>query len=156
MFAKLMSIPDACLPDYFRLVTTLAPPEWEPLVRDRPMEAKKRLAEEVIRTFHSVADARAARTEWERIHSAREIPQDLPEVALGADLFNERGKIWIGRLLAGAGLAKGTGEGRRLVAQGGVYVDGQRFDDPEGELELQRPVVVQIGRRRFARVRRAG
>jgi tyrosyl-tRNA synthetase len=79
----------------------------------------------------------------------------MPEVTLPADAFKEDGRIWIGRLLTAAGLVPSSREAKRLVDQGGVAINGERVSDPDAELELADGSVVQVGRRKFARVRRA-
>ncbi len=82
-----------------------------------------------------------------------ELPEEIPEVRLPSDAVRE-GKAWLPRVLVAAGLAASNAEARRAVAQGGVRLDGEPLDDPEAELELERLVgaVLQVGRRRFARV----
>jgi len=155
MFSKLMSLGDTVMEQYYRLLTHVPAAEYRSQIAERPMEAKKRLGELVAADYHGREAAAAARVEWERIHSARQTPEDMPEVALPADAFREDGLIWVARLLVAAGLVQGTREGRRLVEQGGVQVDGERVTDPDAALPCRDGMVVQVGRRRFARVRRA-
>jgi len=156
MYEKLMSISDPMMREYFRLATDLPPTEYQSLVQERPMEAKKLLAGTLTGAYHGAAAAEAARGEWERVHSAREMPADIAEVTLPADAFKEDGRIWIGRLLSAAGLVQGTREARRLVEQGGVSIDGERVSDPNAEIAVHDGMIVQVGRRKFARVRHAG
>jgi tyrosyl-tRNA synthetase len=155
MYDKLMSISDTMMPEYYRLLTDVPAPEILSTTRDQPMEAKKRLAGMIVTTYHGAAAGEAARGEWERVHSRREIPDEMPEVAVPADAFKEDGRIWIGRLLTAAGLVPSSREARRLVDQGGVAINGERISDPDAEIELVDGSVVQVGRRKFARVRRA-
>lgn len=154
MFSKLMSISDVAMPEYYRLLTDVPAAEYAKLVAEQPMEAKKRLAGVITETYHSREAAAAAREEWERVHSRREIPADMPEVTLPADAFKEDGRIWIGRLLTAAALAPSSREARRLVEQGGVSINGERVTDADAEIDLQDGSVVQVGRRKFARVRK--
>jgi len=155
MFSKLMSISDNAMPEYYRLLTDLPASDYAAGVTGSPMEAKKRLAGTVTAMYHSQTAASEARDEWERVHSRREIPAEMPDVELPADAFKEDGRIWIGRLLTVAGLAPSTREARRLVDQGGVSINGERVTDPDAEIELVDSSVLQVGRRKFARVRRA-
>jgi tyrosyl-tRNA synthetase len=155
MFSKLMSLGDATMATYYDLLTDLPRAEYEAEIAARPMEAKKRLGERVAGVYHGAEAARAARSEWERIHSARETPDEMPEVALPAEAFKEDGRIWVARLLTASGLVQGSREGKRLVEQGGVSVDGEKVTDPEAEIAFRDGMVVQVGRRKFARVRRA-
>jgi tyrosyl-tRNA synthetase len=152
MFSKLMSISDSMMGDYYRLLTYIPESDYAPLAREQPMEAKKRLAAAITSTYHDEPAATAARAEWERVHSARELPADMPQVPLPPDALKEDGRVWIGRLLVAAGLVQGTREARRLVEQGGVAVDGERVSDPDAEIEVREGMVVQVGRRKFARI----
>jgi tyrosyl-tRNA synthetase len=154
MFDKLMSISDAMMADYYALVTDVPRSEYEPLVREQPMEAKKRLAAAIITTYHDAGEAKAAREEWERVHSERKLPEDIPEVSLPPETFKENGRIWIARLLVAAGLVQGTREARRLVDQEAVAINGEKLTDPDAEIEVVDGMVVQVGRRKFARVRK--
>jgi tyrosyl-tRNA synthetase len=155
MFSKLMSIADDVMPNYYELLTSVPAPDYTSLVREQPMEAKKRLAGTIVEQYHDADAARAAREEWERIFSARRMPTDVPDVVIPADAFKEDRTIWIGRLLVAAGLAPGTREARRLVEQDAVSIDGEKLRDPDADVAFRDGMVVQVGRRRFARVRRA-
>jgi tyrosyl-tRNA synthetase len=155
MFSKLMSISDAMMPEYYELLTERPMAEVQSLVAAQPMEAKKQLAAAVVETYHGAAAAAASRQEWEGIHSRHELPADMPEVAIPAGEIKPDGTIWIVRLLQLAGLAGGTNEARRAIEQGGVQLDGERLHDPAAEVPFRDGMVVQIGRRRFARVRRS-
>jgi tyrosyl-tRNA synthetase len=154
MFEKLMSISDGMMPDYYRMLTEVPESTYAPLVREQPMEAKKQLAAAIAGGYHGNDAAAAARAEWERVHSARQLPEEISEVPIPADAFNPDGKIWIARLLVTAGLSGGTRDARRLVEQGGVAIDGEKVTDPDAAIDLRDGMVVQVGRRRFARVRR--
>lgn len=152
-FDKLMSISDQTMAAYYDLLPEVRGADRS-LLEQNPMEAKKRLAAAVVSTYHGEEAAGAARAEWERVHSARQAPQDVPEVTLPADAFKEDGKIWIARLLTASGLVQGSREARRLVEQGGVSLNGERVDNPDAEIEVEDGMLVQVGRRKFARVRR--
>ena len=116
-----------------------------------PRDAKRRLAREIVTRFHSADAALAAEAHFDRVHRQRELPEDIPEVALRPDQLEE-GRIWIARLLVEAGLASSTSEARRLVAQGGVRINGEVVGDPSLDWTVEPGAVVQVGRRRFARV----
>lgn len=155
MFDKLMSISDTAMPEYYRLLTDVPQTEFGPLTQEQPMEAKKRLASVLTRMYHSTDSAAHARDEWERVHSRREIPAEIPEVTVPAEAFKENGLITIARLLTTATLATSGREARRLAEQGGVAINGEKITNPDAEIDLQDGSVVQVGRRKFARVRRA-
>lgn len=163
MFGKLMSISDEAMRDYFILCTDLPEEEIESLLaeasagRINPKDAKRRLAREIISLYHGSPAASAADAEWNRVHSAGEIPADLPDVELPADSIRD-GKIWACRLLVSAGMAKGTGDARRLIEQGAVTLNGTKLEDPAAELtrsELD-GAILRVGPRRYARVKISG
>ncbi len=159
-FGKVMSIPDDLLPTWFRLCTDLAPDEVEEVERglaDRslhPAEQKRRLAREIVRLYGDAEAARAAEERFDRVHREREIPEHVGEASIPEEAVQE-GKVWVPRLLASLGLAASNSEARRLIEQGGVRIDGDRVSDPDVEwprADLSGRVL-QVGRRRFVRLR---
>ena len=155
MFDKLMSISDEMMPAYFRLLTDLEEGEIESILAGHPLEAKKRLGGEIVTMYHSADDAQAARQRWEQVFSQRQMPDDIPTLEIAAESFNEADRLWLPRLLVLAGLASGSREARRFVEQGAVRVNGDKITDVDAELALIGETIVQVGRRRFARVVRA-
>jgi tyrosyl-tRNA synthetase len=158
MFGKAMSIPDEVMPMYYELATDVPMDEIDAIkqgIQDgsvHPMDAKKRLAYEITRIYHNAEAAQAAREEFERVFSQREIPTDIPEFVVPSDQLKE-GKIWIVRLLTLADMAKSNGEARRLVEQGGVTIDGERIAAPGDELEIKDGQILRAGKLRFARLK---
>ncbi len=139
IFGKLMSVSDDLMWRYLELLSDRSLEEIGGL-RDKvnggglhPMEVKKMLAEEIAARYHSPGEAAAARGEFERVFQKRGLPEDMEEVRLAA----REGGIWLPQLLKEAGLAQGTSEARRLMAQGAVkLLDGggavaRVLDDPE-------------------------
>jgi tyrosyl-tRNA synthetase len=155
-FRKLMSIADRLLPAYYEFVTELPLDAARSLIADAPMEAKKQLAQHVVDDYHGDGAGQLARREWERIYSARQPPAEISDVAVPAAEIRPDGTIWLPRLLVLAGLAGGSNEARRAVEQKAVRVDGEQITDPAAELAFRDGMVIQIGRRRFARVRGGG
>src|SRR5947208_1788111 len=131
IFGKLMSISDSMMPTYFELATEVPMDEVESLLaqadtgRANPKDIKRRLAREIVSTYHGADAASTADAEFDRVHARHERPQEIPEIELPADSVRN-GTVWVCRLLVAAGLAKGTGEARRLIEQGGVKINGQR------------------------------
>ncbi|MBI3911886.1 MAG: tyrosine--tRNA ligase [Armatimonadetes bacterium] len=152
MYAKVMSIGDGLMHDYYEYLTQIPMAEARRQIEADPMAAKRRLAREMVASFHSATAAREAESVWERIHRKRQLPESMPELLLPADAVKPDGSVWLARLLTLAGMAAGTREARRLVEQGGVLVDGQRVTDPDAEIPVREGTVVQVGRRRFVRV----
>ncbi len=151
MFGKLMSIPDHVLGDYLRLLTDIPDSEIDQILERmaegtlNPRDVKELLAVTIVTDLHSAADAERARQHFHRVHRLRELPEDIPEIAVPA-----RARVL--DLVVRAGFARSNNEARRLINQGGVRLDGQRADDPERVIELTAPVVLQVGKRRFARL----
>jgi tyrosyl-tRNA synthetase len=149
MFAKLLSISDALMWKYFTLLSFRPEAELAALKREvdggrNPKDAKVMLAKEITARFHSAAAADAAEQDF--MNRARGgVPDDIAELALaGAPLA-------IGALLKQAGLAPSASEALRLVEQGGVRIDGTVVSDRGLKVGAGR-YVVQIGKRKFARV----
>nr|MCU0966957.1 tyrosine--tRNA ligase [Burkholderiaceae bacterium] len=149
MFAKLLSISDDMMWRYFTLLSFRSEADIARLRQDvaqgrNPKEAKVLLAKEITARFHSAAAAERAEADFE-LRARGGVPQDIAEVALsGAPLA-------LGSLLKQANLAPSSSEALRLVDQGGVRIDGALVSDKG--LKLPAGVyVVQVGKRRFARV----
>ena len=147
MFGKLMSIPDEAMPEYFQLLLGTAVP-------DGPANgAKRELGRRIVERFHGTGSGAEAEAAFNRVFVDRGAPDDAPEVALGDFLDNGGGEIHLPALLRGAfGLS--SSEGRRLLTQGGVKLDGealppQPLDLPAERLEGR---MLQVGKRRFARL----
>jgi tyrosyl-tRNA synthetase len=149
MYAKTMSISDAQMWRWYALVSLRPEAEIAALRREveggrNPMDAKVMLAKEITERFHSRAAADAAEQDF-RHRAAGGIPDEIPEVVLvGAPLA-------IGVLLKQAGLVPSTSEAMRLIDQGGVRIDGALVSDKALKLGMGTRVV-QVGKRRFARV----
>ena len=150
MFAKLLSIDDMLMWRYFTLLSRCADDEIATLKREveagrNPKDAKVMLAKEITARFHGASAADAAEQDFE--HRARGgIPDDIAELTLaGAPLA-------IGALLKQAGLVPSTSEAMRMVEQGGVRIDGAVVSD-KGLKVAAGSFVLQVGKRKFARVR---
>ena len=157
MFAKLMSIPDKLMETYFELTTDVPMDEVSQLLegvaegRLHPKTIKQRLAREVVSIYHHQSAAKSAQAEFDRIHRDRQLPTDIPTISVDDSELTE-GRIWVGRLLTIAGLAKSSSEARRLVKQGGVRLDGEKINDPTLLIGLKNNQIVQVGKRRFIKI----
>lgn len=151
MFGKVMSIPDPAIVNYYTLATPLRPAEVDAVAREiedgtlRPMDAKKRLAEEITAVFHGRPAAEAARAYFESTFQRRETPEEMPEHAV-------EGETPLAAVLVAAGLAKSNGEVRRLVAQGAVSVNGEAVADATSIVRAGDEI--RVGRHRFLRITR--
>ena len=152
MFGKLMSIPDKLMRDYYTLLTSIPLPEVETLLAGHPRDAKSRLAKEIVAFYHSSADAEAAAQEFDRIFRDHALPDDIPDLPVPPALLDDPAGVWIVKLLADTALASSGGDARRLIAQGGVTLDGTRITDVDAHLKLNGGEILRVGKRRFARL----
>jgi tyrosyl-tRNA synthetase len=147
MFGKLMRLPDDAMVIYFELLLGEEVPEGD------PMEAKRGMARRILERFHDPSAAEAAEARFDTVHVAREVPDDIPEVSLkDADGVNT-GQVHLPALIAGT-FEMSTSEARRLLAQGGVKLDGESLDAEHLDVPLEEVSgrVLQVGKRRFARL----
>ncbi len=153
MFGKLMSISDELMWRYFELLSFRPLPEVEGLRHSvaegrNPRDVKFLLAGELVTRFHGAGSAERAQAAFIAVHRDSATPENLPEHRVPAP----EGRIGIGHALKAAGLVSSTSEAFRLIAQGGVRVDGERVEDRGRELAAPGEHVVQVGKRRFARL----
>ncbi len=152
IYGKAMSIPDALMGRYFELLTGIPDDELERMRRDlaagalHPRDAKMRLAHVLTVRFAGVAEADAAQEEFVRVFQKHALPEDMPVHRVDAS------PLGIVPLLVGAGLAPSNSEARRLIAGGGVRLDGQAVADPALDVVPADGMVVQVGKRRFVRL----
>jgi len=149
MFGKLMSISDVLMWRYFELLSFRSIEEIAHFRQEaeggrNPRDFKVMLAQEIVGRFHSPADAERALEDFN--HRAKGgVPDDIPSVTLAG------GPLAIGQLLKQAGLVPSTSEALRNIEQGGVKIDGATVSDKGLKVEPGE-FVVQVGKRRFARV----
>jgi tyrosyl-tRNA synthetase len=153
MYGKAMSIPDELIAKYWRLALDTRDEDVAGVERglaagDNPRDWKRRLAHALAVEYHGEEAAKAAEAHFDRLFVRHDLPESIPEVTLTVD-GNAAALTWV---LREAGLASSTSEGRRLIEQGGVSVDGERVADPGWTLAAGLTVVIQVGKRRFARV----
>lgn len=149
MFGKIMSIPDRLFPVYLNYVTAVPPAErkrWLESFGQDPREGKAALAEEITAFYWGRPAACEARQEFDRVFKNKEVPEDIQDIEMEASSLD------IVSLLKEAGLVASKGEGRRLVEQGGVKIDQEKVTDVSKKVDLSKAVLVQCGKRKFARV----
>jgi tyrosyl-tRNA synthetase len=147
IFGKLMSISDELMWRYIDLLSFSSQSEITKWKGEHPRDVKVRFAKEIVARFHSADAARQAEEEFEKRHRHGETPDDMPEVTLHA-----ADGLAIAQVLKQAGLAPSATEAQRMIEQGGVKIDGDKVSDRT--LKLGRgTVVIQVGKRKFARVR---
>jgi tyrosyl-tRNA synthetase len=159
MYGKVMSIPDTLMVTYFELCTEVPLDEVQAVEeglrtgRLHPRDVKRRLAREIVAVWHGREAAERAEEEFDRVFAREELPSEIPEVTVPARELEAGGRLGVVALLRRTGLVHSNSEARRLIAQGGVSVDGRRVTDPEDKVEVHTGLVVRVGKRRFARLR---
>jgi tyrosyl-tRNA synthetase len=148
MFGKLMSIPDEAMDEYYRLLLGQERPDTP------PNEAKRELGRRLVDRFHGEGAGAAAEEHFNRVHVKHEVPEEIPEVELGEYRADGNGLVHLPRLISGA-FGVSSSEGRRLIQQGGVKLDGEPVPAQPLDLEIDSldGRVLQVGKRRFCRLR---
>lgn len=154
MFGKIMSVSDTLMWRYYELLS------WRPMVevaalravaesgRRNPRDIKFELAQEIVARFHGQVAADRARDDFVARFQRHQLPEDLPEVTVASWAQG----LPLPNLLKEAGLVASTTEARSLLRQGAVKLDGERVEDPELRFASGASHVVQVGKRRFARI----
>ena len=152
IFGKVMSISDDLMWRYYELCTDVSPVDLTSL-RDsvergerNPRDVKAELGKQIVADFYSEADARAAEDHFNLLFRSKQAPEDIEERTV------QSGPWKLPRLLVELELAPSMAEARRLIEQGGVYVDGERAS-ADLNLSPERTFLIQVGKRRFMRVR---
>jgi tyrosyl-tRNA synthetase len=156
IYGKVMSISDELMLRYYELLSDVDLATLQKIKDgvagtpggNHPMESKKALAKELVARFHDRSQALRAEDDFVQQFGQREIPEDIPVVEVSLD-----GPVWICRLLTETGLAASNGEARRILLQGGVKLDGEKILDPDHEIPASGELVVQVGKRRFSRIK---
>lgn len=153
MYGKVMSLPDFCMQQYFKLVTRWTPDRITAIFdelnsgRLHPRDVKMQLALEITGTFWGDDAARHAQDEFIRMFQKHDVPSEMPVFVSG------EGKSVLD-VLVDSGLVKSRSEGRRLVEQRGVKLDGDALIDPNAS--FPHPGILQVGKRNFLRVQIQG
>ncbi len=151
MYGKVMSIPDEPMGEYYRLLTDVPQEEIDQMLADaksgavNPRDLKARLAKMIVADLHSPADAERAEAAFDSVYRQHQLPEEMPEVSIASG-------TGILQVLTASGVAKSNREARRLIEQGGIRLDGERWTNPEASVEITGPTVLQAGRRRFIRL----
>ncbi len=146
IYGKTLSLPDSAMGKWYELLLD------RPVPTDAaPRDAKRALARALVARFHDEAAAARAEEQFDRVHVAREAPEEIEEASFEAS----DGAVHLPAVLEAVfGLSRS--EGRRLLAQGGVRLDGEALSGDDQDLPAERldGAVLQVGKRRFRRLRR--
>jgi tyrosyl-tRNA synthetase len=149
MYGKVMSLPDFAMGDFMRLATRWNPAEIEAIETDlssgkiHPRDAKMKLAREITTIFYSEAEAQSAEAAFIQVFQKGDVPDEMPEYTL------QDGDTVLHVMRTG-NLVSSNSEGRRMVQQNAVSLDGDKLDNPMAP--FPGPGVLRVGRRKFLRV----
>ena len=144
IFGKIMSIDDQLMIRYYELLTSQ---DIDAVKAAHPMEAKKKLAEEIIERFYDRGAAVKAREEFEGVFSDRNsLPADMPEYTISDE------KRWLPHILTASGMTKSNSEALRLIKEKAVEIDGVKVLHSDMELQPGQVQIIKIGKRRFIKI----
>ena len=154
IFGKVMSASDDLMLRYYELVSAVPLDELQKIKDNiksgalHPMEAKKRLAAELVDRFCAAGDGCRAREEFEKVFSKKDMPDDIRVV----DVAWEGEKMKLVKIMAQAGVAKSNSEARRLIQQGAVEIDQKPVKDVDLEISATGAFILRVGKKRFVQV----
>jgi tyrosyl-tRNA synthetase len=152
MFGKVMSIKDEHIIRYFKLITPLSNEEIKIMEQEmiegkNPRDFKVKLAKTIISQYHNIDEAEKAEVEFINVFSKNQIPEVINEIELTVE---GEGNYWIPKLLHILGLVGSTSDGKRMLDQGGVKIDGNKTT--EANIKVENEMVIQVGKRKFAKI----
>ena len=151
MFGKVMSIPDSLMVKYYELLSRRSLADIDKLALElregtvNPRDVKMDLAKELVERFLGSAAVGEAVLHWQRVFQGGELPAEMPEIPVPSEA------TWIVKLLVDCGLTASNGEARRLIAQGGVKVNGVKLEEVDAVILPAAGDVLQAGKRKFVR-----
>jgi tyrosyl-tRNA synthetase len=154
IFGKVMSVSDDLMFRYYELLSDLSVGEIATLKEDmekgvvHPKDTKKRLAREITARFHNEDAAKNAEKNFEQVFKRHELPDDIPEHKMEAG----GEPVWLPKLLLETGLVSSTSDGRRMIKQNAVSIEGEKVIDVDTVVPTQNQVLLKVGKRRFCRV----
>ena len=149
MFGKVMSISDDMMENYFTLLTDLPSEQIAELVnpeKTHPKQAKVLLGKTIVAQFHGYEAAEAAAAHFDKVFAQKQIPDEIEEFELKSE------PISIKQLLLTCKLAETGGQAKRLCAQGGVSIDTKKESDPNLQIIPSNGMIIQVGKRKFAKI----
>jgi tyrosyl-tRNA synthetase len=150
MFGKVMSISDEMMENYFTLLTNLPAEKVNQLVnpdKTHPKEAKVLLAKTIVNQFYDEKTAEAAAAEFDKVFAQGQLPDDIPEIKMSAE------PIMASKLLVTSKLVPSGSEAKRMIKQGAVEIDKNKIDDPNSLVTPADGMIIQVGKRKFARIK---
>jgi tyrosyl-tRNA synthetase len=146
MFGKVMALPDEAVIPVLKYCTEMPLEEIDNIKGDNPRDLKVKLAKELVTIYYDEKKAQKSEQEFENVFKENKIPEDILEVKMSEKSLN------ILDLLVRAKITETKSEARRLVEQKGVKIDGQIEDSWQKEIEIKDGMIIQAGKRRFAKI----
>lgn len=150
MFGKIMSISDEMMENYFTLLTNLPTEKITKLVdpnKTHPKETKVLLAKTIVTDFYDESTAGRAADEFEKVFAQGQLPDDIAEIEISAE------PIMASKILLHCRLVSTGGEAKRMIKQSGVSVNGSKVDDPNSLITPADGMIIQVGKRKFAKIK---
>jgi len=150
MFGKVMSISDEMMENYFTLLTDLPAEEMANLIdpsKTHPKKAKVLLGKSIVNQFYDEAAADSAAAEFDKVFAQGRLPDDIPEFTLPAEVISVK------QLLLACQLVETGGEAKRMCVQSAVSIDEKKITDPNAQVAPANGMTIQVGKRRFARLK---
>ncbi|MEW6144816.1 MAG: tyrosine--tRNA ligase [Thermodesulfobacteriota bacterium] len=149
MYGKIMSVPDELMWRYYELLTRRTEKEIDVLKKGHPMDAKRALASEITSWLHGEDSAKSAAEDFATKFSQREFPDDAREVVIKRD----DGKTLLDLVVESSEKLRSRNEAKRLIAQGGVSIDGERVTDMNSPVPDKGTLRMRIGKKEFVLVK---
>lgn len=153
IYGKTMSVTDELMFRYYELLSDLTSYEIDKLKQGleqgalHPKEIKQKLARELTARFHSEEEAVKAQQNFENVFAKHDLPDDLPEFKLSSDE-----PVWLPKLMVDSGMVSSTSDGRRMIKQNAVSIDGEKVGDTNFAVEPAGDLILKVGKRRFCKV----
>lgn len=150
MFGKVMSISDEMMENYFTLLTDIPVDEIKTLCNPsltHPKDAKVRLGKYIVEQFYDAGSADQAEAEFQKIFAQGQLPDDMPEIIMPND------PLMAFKLVVTSGLVASGGEAKRMVKQGAVKINENKISDPKQMIKPENDMVIQVGKRKFAKLK---
>jgi tyrosyl-tRNA synthetase len=151
MYGKTLSIPDELIVPYFELATNISSKELDRIKfrlqkGENPRDMKRQLARDIVTLYHSLEAAQDAESDFDRIFVEGDEPEEIDEFIV------KKSPVTVLTVMHNAGLVSSKREGRRLIEQGGVKVDGEKISDINTEIVVDQPRILRVGKRKFLKL----
>ncbi|MCK5816786.1 MAG: tyrosine--tRNA ligase [Candidatus Marinimicrobia bacterium] len=153
MYGKTVSISDDLILRYFTLVTNTSSEEIESFKKameagENPRDIKHELAWRLVKRYHDTEAANRAKDYFQKVFVKKDVPDDIPEFTVPT------GDVFITKLMLESGLCQSRGEAKRLIAQGGVSINGARVNSYLNPLEVKDGDILKVGKRKFIKLKK--